>query len=102
MSFIPTELLDLMQLYAVGGTAFAVCAVLLIAMRKKTGPYIGAMVSLAVLLLGNIFYYDRNYYIWGIFIVYYGKPPAFIYIAIMLAAAAVTLYWWIHRKKPVV
>ena len=102
MSFIPTELLDLMRLYAVGGTAFAVCAVLLIAMRKKTGPYIGAMVSLAVLLLGNVFYYDNTYRYWGIFVAYVGKPPAFIYIAIMLAAAAVTLYWWIHRKNPVV
>lgn len=97
MSFMSADLLGFMRLYIVGGIGFAVCAALLIVMRKKTAPYIGAIASLAVLLLGNILYYDDTYRKWGIFVVYYGEPPAFIYIAVALAAAAVTLYWWTQQ-----
>lgn len=98
MSLIPADVLDDMRLFMMGGACFTVCAVLLIVMRKKTVPYIGAMASLAVLLLGNTSYYNSAYIFWGMFVVYCGEPPAFIYIAIALSAAAVTLYWWTRRE----
>lgn len=99
MSFVPADVLDFMRLYVVAGAGFVVCAVLLITLKKKTAPYIGAMVSLAVLLLGNIFYRDDTYRFWGVLFIYFGKPRASIYIAILLSAAAVTLYWRTHRKS---
>lgn len=74
-------------LRAVGGTGFAVCAVLLIVIKKKTAPYIGAMASLAVFLLGDFLIAEISGY--------FTVDP--VYIVIGLSAAAVSLYWWAQR-----
>lgn len=85
-----------MLLHTAEGAGFAVCAVLLIALRKKTAPYIGAITSLAIFLLGDILTFSNRHFVhmWSPGIGY--EPSIVLYIVIALSAAAATLYWLAH------